>query len=99
MKDESRRKLLHPSAFILFLALSCARAPEQKHNVNRIVSLAPNITEITFAAGCGAKIVGTDDFSDTPAAAARLPKVGGVEPDIEKIVALHPDLVLESASS
>ena len=52
-----------------------------------------------YAIGCGAKIAGTDNFSDTPAAAKALPKVGGVEPDIEKIVGLRPDSVIASASN
>ena len=52
-----------------------------------------------FAAGCGAKIVGTDNYSDYPEVVKRLPKVGGVEPDVEKIAALHPDLVIASSSN
>jgi iron complex transport system substrate-binding protein len=52
-----------------------------------------------FALGCGSKVVGTDTFSDYPEAVNRLPRVGGVEPNIEKIVTLHPDLVIASASN
>ena len=52
-----------------------------------------------FALGCGPKVVGTDNFSDYPEAATRLPRVGGVEPNIEKIVSLRPDLVIASASN
>src|SRR5437870_8023144 len=88
----------HPSALIPFLVLACSQPQPATHVVHRIVSLAPNITELVFAVGCGSKVVGTDNFSNMPAAAARLPKVGGVEPDVEKIVALHPDLVIASAS-
>jgi len=65
----------------------------------RAVSLAPNITELAFAAGAGKRLVGTDDFSDDPPAAKRLPKVGGTQPNVEKIIALKPDLVLASTSS
>ena len=94
------RRIPHPSALIPILFLACvAREVPKPVVVNRVVSLAPNVTELLFAAGCGAKIVGTDDFSDTPDAAARLPKVGGVEPNIEKIVALKPDLAIASASA
>jgi iron complex transport system substrate-binding protein len=53
---------------------------------------------MVFAVGCGSKIVGTENFSDYPEAVKRLPKVGGVEPDVEKITSLHPDLVIASAS-
>src|ERR1700724_541029 len=105
MKDEAPTRffILHPSSFILllFVALNCAKsspAPTARQ-VHRVVSLAPNITEMLFAADCGAKVVGTDNFSDYPAAAVRLPHVGGVEPDIEKIVALRPELVIASASN
>ena len=54
---------------------------------------------MTFAAGCGAKIVATDNFSDYPEVVKRLPKVGGVEPDVEKIAAMHPDLAIVSSSN
>ncbi|MEO8036161.1 MAG: helical backbone metal receptor, partial [Acidobacteriota bacterium] len=43
--------------------------------------------------GSGGLVVGTDDFSNAQPAAARLPKVGRMQPDLEKIAALHPDLV------
>ena len=65
----------------------------------RIITLAPNLTEILFAIGAGDRIVATDDFSDSPAAAKALPKVGGMEPNIERIVAMKPDLVLASSSA
>lgn len=56
------------------------------------------MTEIIFALGAGDRVVGTDDFSDEPARAKPLPKVGGVQPDVEKIVALKPDLVIANAA-
>lgn len=64
--------------------------------IDRVVTLAPNLTEIVVAAGGGEKLVGTDDFSDHPPAVKRLPKVGGMQPNIEKVLALDPDLVLAS---
>jgi len=61
----------------------------------RIVSLAPNLTELLFAAGAGDAIVGTSEFSDYPAAALGIPRVGGGGGlDIEAIIALQPDLVV-----
>lgn len=62
----------------------------------RIVSLAPSNTEILFAIGAGAQVVGRDEFSDYPAEAAALPTVGGSFGgyNLEQIVALEPDLVL-----
>jgi iron complex transport system substrate-binding protein len=60
----------------------------------RIVSLAPNITELLFAAGAGDRVVGNVDFGNYPPAAKALPKVGGYSLDLEAIVALKPDLVM-----
>lgn len=62
--------------------------------IERIVSLAPNVTELLFAIGAGPYVVGTDDYSDYPPRAKRLPKVGSVQADVEKIAALRPDLVV-----
>ncbi|MDD5389131.1 MAG: cobalamin-binding protein [Gallionellaceae bacterium] len=61
----------------------------------RIVSLAPHATELLFAAGAGGRLVGAVEYSDYPEAAQRVPRVGGYSnPDLERIVALKPDLVL-----
>jgi len=61
----------------------------------RIVSLAPSNTEILFALGLGEKVVGVTDWCDYPPEALEKEKVGGYDtPDIEKIVALNPDLIL-----
>ena len=61
----------------------------------RIVSLAPHLSELLFAAGGGAKLVGTAAYSDFPAAARRVPTIGDSSAvDIERVVALKPDLVL-----
>lgn len=62
--------------------------------VQRIVSLAPNITEILFAAGAGGKVVGAVEYSDYPAAAGRIRRVGSSQTfDVEAIASLHPDIV------
>jgi iron complex transport system substrate-binding protein len=61
----------------------------------RIVCFGPSITEIAFALGLGERVVGVDDYSDYPAEALDLPKVGSSwAPSIESLVALEPDLVL-----
>jgi iron complex transport system substrate-binding protein len=61
----------------------------------RIVSLAPNITEILFAIGLGERVVGVTRYCNYPPQAAEKEKVGGmVDPSLEKIQALRPDLVL-----
>jgi iron complex transport system substrate-binding protein len=61
----------------------------------RIVSLAPHATELLFAAGAGARVVGVVRGSDHPPAARALPVVGDVHAlDLERILALEPDLVV-----
>ena len=61
---------------------------------SRIVSIGPSITEFLFALGAGDRVVGVDEFSDEPAAAKQIDKVGGVKVNVEKVVSLKPDLVL-----
>jgi iron complex transport system substrate-binding protein len=61
----------------------------------RIVSLVPSATEIIFALGADDRLVGRTDFCDYPAAVSAKPSVGGmVNPDLETLVALRPDLVI-----
>jgi ABC-type Fe3+-hydroxamate transport system substrate-binding protein len=61
----------------------------------RIVSLAPALTEDLFAIGAGQNVVGVDGFSDRPAAARKLPRVGGMrDVNAEAVLALHPDVVV-----
>jgi iron complex transport system substrate-binding protein len=61
----------------------------------RIVSLSPHLTELLYAAGAGGKVVGAVEYSDYPAEARALPRVGsdfGI--DLEHVLALRPDLVV-----
>lgn len=68
------------------------RVPQSIH---RIVSLAPNLTETIYALGLQDHLVGDTDYCDFPAEAQQKTKVGGaVNPSIEAIAALHPDVVL-----
>ena len=60
----------------------------------RVVALAPNLTEMVFAVGAGASLVGVSEYSDYPPAASAIPRVGGLEVSAERVVSLHPDLVL-----
>lgn len=65
----------------------------------RIVSLAPNVTELVYAAGAGPRLVAVSSYSNWPAAARKLPRVGDAfRIDLERIVALKPDLVIGWAS-
>jgi iron complex transport system substrate-binding protein len=60
----------------------------------RVVTLAPNLTEIVFAVGAGASLVGVSEYSDFPPEAQAIARVGGLEVSAEKVVSLRPDLVL-----
>lgn len=61
----------------------------------RIVSLAPGATAMLFAAGAGAQIVGTSGYSNEPAAAQRIERIGDSRNfDLERILFLHPDVVV-----
>ena len=66
----------------------------------RIVSLLPSLTETVCALGACERLVGVDRYSNWPAQVAQLPVVGGgLDPNIEAIVALRPDVVLMATSS
>jgi len=61
----------------------------------RIVSLAPDLTELVYAVGAGKQMVGADTYSNYPNAAKELPRIGDAfRVDLERLVALNPDLVL-----
>jgi iron complex transport system substrate-binding protein len=96
-------------SLLLLVLAACARAAcadislrddsgaevRLKEAARRIVSLAPHITEILFAAGAGDRVVGTVDYSDYPPAASRIARVGNyTNLDLETILALKPDLVI-----
>jgi iron complex transport system substrate-binding protein len=62
---------------------------------SRIVSLAPSLTETLYALGVQDRLVGDTDYCDFPPDAQKKQKVGGIiNPNLEEIAALHPDLVL-----
>ncbi|QBQ54889.1 ABC transporter substrate-binding protein [Nitrosococcus wardiae] len=70
-------------------------ALERPQEYHRIISLAPSITETLFALGLEAQIVGVTRYCDYPPEALAKPKVGGyLDPNMEAMVALRPDLVI-----
>jgi iron complex transport system substrate-binding protein len=86
--------------------ISCARTvtDEIGRSVNvsstpqRIVSLAPGLTEILYALGLDDKIAGVTSYCNWPAQARQKPRIGGfTNPSIEKIVSLKPDLIIVTA--
>ena len=61
----------------------------------RIISLAPHLTEDLFAVGAGAQVAGAVAYSDYPAAARQVPRIGdSAQLDLERVVALRPDLIV-----
>ena len=82
----------------LFLLSGCAerQAPAPATDTySRVVTLAPNLAELTFAAGAGSALVGVSAYSDYPAAARMLPLVGDAfTVDQEQLALLQPDLLL-----
>lgn len=76
----------------LLVACSCAAWGAEPA---RIVSTAPSITEILFALGLGSRVAGVTQYCRYPAEAQSKPKIGTfLEPDLERILSLRPDLVL-----
>lgn len=68
--------------------------------VSRVISLAPNLTEIVFAVGGGDRLVGRTSYCDYPAAAKSVAEVGDtLNPSLERIIALKPQVVLISTAS
>ena len=68
--------------------------------VDRVISLAPNLTEIVFAIGAGGTLVGRTKYCDYPAATKSVEEVGDtLHPSLERIIALKPQVVLVSTAS
>ena len=66
-----------------------------KQPARRVISLAPNLTELMYAIDAGDRLVAVSDYSDYPQAAKELPRIGNaISTDIERILALKPDLIL-----
>jgi len=88
--------LLDRRAFLGALAVaSCARGQRRSGAADRVVSLSPATTEAVFALDAGARLVGRSRYCDYPAAAASVRAVGGfVDPSLEAILAVRPDLVV-----
>jgi iron complex transport system substrate-binding protein len=68
--------------------------------IDRIVSLAPNLTEIVYAVGAGDQLVGNTEYCDYPLQAKSIAKIGDtMHPSVERIIALKPQIVLVSTAS
>lgn len=98
MSKAARRhgnKLIVCGLIGLFWLVACFGPPAWGSTPQRIVSLAPALTELLFALGLDEQIVGVSAFCDYPPQARLRPSVGGMaNPSLEAIVALKPDLVV-----
>ncbi len=93
MTPHPRRSGFSPTLFLLsFVVTAATSAPAP---AQRIVSLAPHLTELAFTAGAGDRIVATVEYSDHPDAARSIPRIGDAfRVDLERLLALRPDAVL-----
>jgi iron complex transport system substrate-binding protein len=79
----------------LLLLLAYVQLAQAEAKSPRLLALAPNLAELAYAAGAGDHLVGTVAYSDYPEAARALPRVGDAfRVDMERVLALHPDVVL-----
>ena len=84
-----------PETFPLTVTDDMGRHVALATRPQRIVSIAPSNTEVVFALGLEDKVVGVDQYSDYPPEAQQKPQLGGyVDPNLEQIVAVAPDVVL-----
>ena len=88
----ARQKKLIALAALLCLSFASHASAQV---ARRVVSLVPNVTEILFAVGAGAQVVGISSYDDFPPETKSLPRVGALlDPDTERIFSLRPDLVI-----
>ena len=83
------------SVLLIVTLLAGVAIHSQPAPPRRIVSLVPAVTEMLFAMGAGAAVVGVSSHDRFPPEAAALPRVGAlVDPDVERVLSLRPDLVI-----
>ena len=90
-------KVLCASALLAWSALACGLSPAraETRTYQRIISLAPSLTEVLYAVGAGNQVVGVTRYCIYPPQALKKPQVAGyIDPNYEMILKLKPDLVL-----
>src|SRR5215212_2180617 len=91
------KRIIAILAAILIVASSASPQPPagERRAPQRIVSLIPAVTEMLFAIGAGQQVVAVSSFDKFPPEVAKLPRVGALlDPDLERILSLRPDLVV-----
>jgi iron complex transport system substrate-binding protein len=80
---------------LLCIALACHAALFARQAPKRIISLIPAVTEMLFAIGAGSEVVAVSSFDSYPPEVKNLPRVGAlIDPNVERILSLKPDLVI-----
>ena len=92
-------QIIRPLTLVTIVATLCSpnwiAAQTGSQAPDRIVTIVPAVTEMLFAVGAGPQVVGVSNFAGYPPAAQRLPHVGGLlNPNIERILSLGPDLAI-----
>ena len=96
----SREVSQQPNVLTRTITDDLGRQVELPQHISRAISLAPSITESIFAAGAGDKLVGVTSYCNYPEAATSMEKVGDtLSPNIERIIALKPQIVFVSTDS
>ncbi|MDH4258710.1 MAG: cobalamin-binding protein [Gammaproteobacteria bacterium] len=86
---------LTPTGLLLAACLAACSAEVPPHEGERIISVAPNLTELLYAAGAARQLVAVSEYSDYPEAARSLPRIGDAfRLDYERIVALAPTIAV-----
>ena len=100
--QETLRRGAKATAALLLACLVTARVaagPQPPVRVKRIVSLVPNVTEMIYAIGAGSRMVAVSSYDTYPPEVKTLPNVGALlDPNVERILALKPDLVIAYGS-
>jgi iron complex transport system substrate-binding protein len=98
--DARQKKLIPPAALCaLVIGATLTGFAVQPEPAARIVSLVPSVTEMLFAIGAGSDVVAVSSYDNFPPAVRALPRVGALlDPDVERILALRPTLVVTYGS-
>src|SRR6266566_1512098 len=85
--------------FCLLVSCSVPSKPVHAGIPERIISVVPNVTETLYAFGLGDKVIAVGDYDRFPPQVNEKPRIGGlINPNIEKIIEMHPDLVITYGS-
>jgi iron complex transport system substrate-binding protein len=91
----SRVKAVASFALVVLAVAASGVVPHAADPPRRIISLVPATTEMLFVMGAGDRLAGVGNYDRFPPEVARLPKVGGLlDPDVERLLSLKPDLVI-----